>query len=282
MPENVYAHFHPPQRLAPLLDRWGWAHLCRAFERLDAVTTPTKTAARLLVASGFSKPVRVISNGVDLERFHPRHRESVPQAAFNLPQKPRLLYVGRLDPDKHIDDILRALPLMLKGADVHLVIVGRGGEEEYLKTSAARLGMTAHITFAGFVPDEDLPGMYGLADCFLMAGTAELQSIATMEAMASGLPVVAADAMALPELVADGENGYLFPARDHVALADRIARIIGNGELRRQMSQNSLRHIQAHDIEKTVDQFEHTYGLAQHMTGQLSAPPQRPGPERIA
>jgi gas vesicle protein len=93
-----------------------------------------------------------------------------------------------------------------------------------------------------------------------MPSIAELQSIATMEAMASGRPIIAADAMALPHLVHDGDNGYLFPPDDSDALADRLRLILNadQQELNR-LSENSLHLIQSHDIERTIRIFENLY-----------------------
>ena len=115
------------------------------------------------------------------------------------------------------------------------------------------------MTFAGFLPNEDLPNIYRAADIFVMPGVAELQSIATMEAMASGLPVVAVDAMALPELVHDGKNGYLFKDGDLQTFADRVVALITDENLRKKMGQKSLDIIKAHDIHKSVEIFEQVY-----------------------
>lgn len=116
------------------------------------------------------------------------------------------------------------------------------------------------MSFLGHVTDEELPGIYERATVFVMPSIAELQSIATMEAMASGRPVIGADAMALPHLVHDGDNGYLFPPGDVDALADRLRRVLSadQAELNR-LSENSLHLIQAHDINRTVKIFEDLY-----------------------
>ena len=88
-----------------------------------------------------------------------------------------------------------------------------------LETLVRHLGMKDRVTFLGYLRDEDVPRLYHLADLFVIAGLVELQSIVTMEAMASGLPIIAANAMALPELVHHGENGFLFAEDDAHALA---------------------------------------------------------------
>jgi len=93
-----------------------------------------------------------------------------------------------------------------------------------------------------------------------MPSIAELQSIATMEAMASGRPVVAADAMALPHLVHDGDNGYLFQPDDVVEFSEKLKAVLtASPEELERLSENSLHLIQAHDIERTISIFEDLY-----------------------
>jgi 1,2-diacylglycerol 3-alpha-glucosyltransferase len=101
--------------------------------------------------------------------------------------------------------------------------------------------------------------MYQAADVFVIAGVAELQSIVTMEAMASGLPILAVNAMALPELCHDGENGYLFEMENENALSEKVAILATDLVLRKTMSGKSLEIIQKHDIRKTIPQFEELY-----------------------
>jgi glycosyltransferase involved in cell wall biosynthesis len=224
------------------------------------VTTPTKTAAALLENAGFRKDVVPVSCGIDLERFKPTNDGLYLKQVFAVPNdKPVLLYVGRLDKEKKIDVILRALPDILRVTSVHLVVVGMGKEKQKLEKLAKELGIQNAVTFTGFVPDKDLQNIYRIADLFVIASIAELQSIVTMEAMASGLPVVAANAMALPELVHDGENGYLFSDGDSRMLAEKVIAIFSNQAMRAQMSQKSLEIIKGHDINKVIEKYESIY-----------------------
>jgi len=152
-----------------------------------------------------------ISCGIDLDRFKPTNDGAYLERRFAIPtDKPVLLYVGRLDKEKRIDIILRALPDILRVTNVHLVLAGVGKEKQKLEELTEKLGIRKAVTFTGFVPDEDLQNIYRIGDLFVTAGIAELQSIVTMEAMASGLPVVAVNVMALPELVHDGEKRLPF------------------------------------------------------------------------
>ena len=94
---------------------------------------------------------------------------------------------------------------------------------------------------------------------FYIAGIAELQSLVTMEAMASGLPVIAVNAMALPELVWHGENGFLFELTDDKSLSKFLIDVFSNHSLRLEMGKKSLEIIQAHDINKSMATFESLY-----------------------
>lgn len=229
------------------------------FKQLHFITTPTATAARHLQEVKLVQPVMPVSNGVDLQIFKPSNNGEYLRARLNIPNKPAILYVGRLDREKNIDVILRALALALKKVDIHFIIVGKGAETKKLKALAENLHIADNVTFTGFIPDEDLPNFYTIADCFVIAGIAELQSLVTMEAMASGLPVVAVNAMALPELVKHGENGYLFELSEINILADHLIKLFTDENLRKQMAAKSLALIQAHDVHKSMEIFESLY-----------------------
>ena len=260
MPENLVHYLHLPG----IAERWAqkiaWRQCVRVFEQLDFVTTPTETAVALLKNAGLRKDVMPLSCGIDLERFKPTNDGSYLRQSLGIPvSKPVLLYVGRLDKEKRIDLILRALPDILRVTSVHLVIAGIGKEKRKLEELTEKLGMQRAVTFTGFVPDKDLQNIYRMADLFVIAGIAELQSIVTMEAMASGLPVVAVNAMALPELVHDGENGYLFSNGDSQMLAEKVIAILSNQTMRVQMSERSLDIIKNHDINRTIEKYEAIY-----------------------
>jgi len=260
MPENLLHYLHLPRIAERWAQKLAWRQCVRVFEQLDSVTTPTKTAAALLRKVGLNKDVVPISCGIDLERFKPTNDGFYLKQSFAVPvNRPVLLYVGRLDKEKRIDVILRALPDILRVTSVHLVLAGTGKEKRKLEVLTDRLGIQKAVTFTGFVPDKDLQNIYRIADLFVTAGIAELQSIVTMEAMASGLPVVAVNAMALPELVHDGENGYLFSDGDSQMLAEKVIAILSNQTMRAEMSKRSLEIIKDHDISRVIEKYESIY-----------------------
>ena len=170
-----------------------------------------------------------------------------------------LLFVGRVDPEKNLDEVLRAVAQAVTKVDFHFVIVGKGIRKSALEKLAAELNITEQVTFTGYVPEEELPGFYQLSHCFIIASIAELLSLATLQAMASGLPVIAADICALSELVQSGINGYLFKSGDTDAICDSICHIMTRDDLYHEMSAMSLEYSSKHDIQKTVDLFEALY-----------------------
>jgi glycosyltransferase involved in cell wall biosynthesis len=111
------------------------------------------------------------------------------------------------------------------------------------------------------VPGPDLPDIYRLADIFAIPSAAELQSLTTMEAMATGLPVVAANAYSLSELVCHGRNGFLVAPGQPDKLAAHLDVLLKEPSLRAMMAQESLRAISAHEQSRSLNEWEALYGL---------------------
>ncbi|HZA25286.1 MAG TPA: glycosyltransferase, partial [Dehalococcoidia bacterium] len=160
--------------------------------------------------------------------------------------------------DKNVELILRATALVAQEAQVQTVIVGKGRDEAEFKSLAHKLGLGDSVVFTGFVPDDDLPYLYNISHIYIGAGAAELQGIAVMEAMATGLPVLAANAVALPELVKEGENGYLFTLAP-ADLADKMRMMLSQPESWQGMGEKSLAYIQVHDTLNALSQLEDLY-----------------------
>lgn len=252
MPENLIKYSLLPKFTHKAAMRITWADAGRILRKMDALTTPTRRAAELLENAAGVTGVLAISCGIDASRF----ANKTPTSNKN----PRFLFLGRLDDEKRIHILLQAVAKLAEHSNVVVELVGDGGERENLSRLATELGIADRVIFTGHISDQDLPAAYERCTAFIMPSIAELQSIATMEAMASGRPVIAADAMALPHLVHDGDNGYLFPPDDADALADRLRLILNadQQELNR-LSENSLHLIQSHDIERTIRIFENLY-----------------------
>jgi glycosyltransferase involved in cell wall biosynthesis len=253
MPENLIKYsVIIPKWFEKTAMKLAWRDAGRILRKVDFITTPTRRAADLLENAAGLTGVLAISCGIEASKFA--------NATPTSNKIPRILFLGRLDYEKHIHNLLSAVAKLPSSLNTQVEIVGDGGERAALEAQAKQLGIADQVKFLGHISEEELPKAYERATLFAMPSIAELQSIATMEAMASGRPVVAADAMALPHLVHDGDNGYLFEPNDVDMFADRLLKVLtaDKKELAR-LSENSLYLIQSHDIERTLTIFEGLY-----------------------
>jgi glycosyltransferase involved in cell wall biosynthesis len=205
-----------PSFLQGLSRRFAYRDLARVFGRADIVTAPTPRAVQLLHESGFPERAMPVSCGIDIARY---------QREVTHNDRPTALFVGRLDEEKRVDEFLRALA-RVPGAFGE--IVGDGTCKSEWELLARDLGITDRVKFHGFVSEDDLLDAYARADLFVMPGVAELQSLATMEAMAAGKPVVTTTLGSNREVTNDGETAVLVPPKDPAALAGAIRALVGD------------------------------------------------------
>jgi glycosyltransferase involved in cell wall biosynthesis len=257
LPANVSTALH--RRLRGFDDSF-YAYVIGFSNRCGYVTAPSATALGLLRDHGLRAPSRVISNGVDARTHAPGPADEWLRHRYGLRRdRPLILSVGRLSPEKRIDLIIDAAARLTRDAQV--VIAGRGPQEAQLRARARQRGLAGRVTFLGFVPEPELPGLYRLADIFAIASEAELQSLTTMDAMASGLPVVAADIYALTELVRHGISGFLFRRGCAAEMAAYLDALTGDPGLRRDMAAAGSRIIAAHERQCTLGEWESLYSL---------------------
>ncbi len=261
LPENL-APFIPFYQAAPQICAWVlWRWMMVLYNQFNLVTTQSKAAAIILKQNGLNPPVVTVSCGVDIAQIFPNpeiNRMSV-RSRYNIdPKQKVLLYVGRLDREKRLDSVIEAFH-QLQRTDIQLVIAGKGKESERLKHMAAKLCLPGQVIFPGYIPQADLNQLLNSVDCFIMPSDAELLSIATLEAMASGLPILAANAYALTELVTDGVNGNLFIPQNTADIASKITQFFDFPEQWASMKAASVERAKKHDIELVMNQFIHFY-----------------------
>jgi glycosyltransferase involved in cell wall biosynthesis len=252
MPENLLDHaLIVPRFMRERAGRAAWAAAERSFMRAARVTTPTRRAAEYLEDNTAVRNVVSISCGINADGYN-----------GNLEPKPEnlIVFLGRLSEEKQIDKLIRAFAILDPALDAKLEIVGGGELEGKLRALVASLGLNDRVTLTGFVEQAQLRDALQRGSVFAMPSIAELQSISTMEAMASGLPVVAANAMALPHLVHDGENGFLFEPGNVDDLAEKLTRVLTmSADEVLKFRKESLAIVAAHDIQRTLDTFESLY-----------------------
>ncbi|WP_125609796.1 glycosyltransferase [Specibacter cremeus] len=255
MPENLNPFLPFPQWLKDIVGRVSWRDMGKVMGRADVVTTPTPLAAKAMHEHAFLRKVLPLSNGIEASNYELAPGEVVEQNAH-----PTVLFVGRLAEEKHVDVLIEAIAKTPRDLDIHLEVIGGGEVKEALKALAAKRGLGDRVRFHGLVSDEELRNAYIKADLFVMPGTAELQSLVSLEAMSASTPVVLANAMALPHLVEDGVNGYLFRPNDSDDLAAKITTIFRlSPEDRAAMGAASHDMVARHGLTKTLDTFEDIY-----------------------
>lgn len=229
--------------------------LLRPLARRIDVRAVVSPAARDLVSRHFAGDYRVLPNGVDTARFSPEGPvlEEWADGGFNL------VFVGRDEPRKGLDVLLRALPLVREShPEVRLLVVG---VEEPACTHDG-------VVWLGRLADELVPAAYRTASLMISPALGmESFGIVLVEAMASGVPVVASDIPGYRGVLEEGIQGRLFPPGDHLALADTLSRLIDDGAEREAMAAAALRRAAVFSWENLVEDVEAAYGDAVSIHG---------------
>jgi len=212
----------------------------RIIDSADALVVSTRIErddiARLYQVS--RTPIEVIPPGVNTDLFRPADTRMSRQK-MNLPDKRTILYVGRIEPLKGLDILLRAIALLNDGGGANLLIVGGSPEKdvelERLNTLADNLDISDIVTFAGSVDQEKLPNYYNAADVFVLPSWYESFGLAALEAMSCGTPVVVSRVGGLTTFVEHGKSGHLIPWRCPEAFARSLEVLLENPSLRKAM-----------------------------------------------
>lgn len=175
--------------------------------------------------------VKLWPKGVDTVMYHPDKCTTEMRARLSdgHPEDPLVVYVGRIAVEKKLDVLRRAMDRM---PGVRLAIVGSGPAREQLQKDFAG----TPTVFTGYLSGDDLAAAYASADVFAFPSTTETLGLVALESMASGVPVVGARAGGIPDVIADGENGFLFEPGDADELADNIMLLVNDPELRQRFA----------------------------------------------
>lgn len=205
----------------------------KLWTQASAVVANSAGLSALAVASLPTQPVRVIPNGVDLHAYHPHESH----ASHN--SQARILFVGRLVHQKGVDVLLSALAMLRVRSDWELEIIGDGPLRALAEHTAEASGIRERITFLGWLKPEALRARYREADVFAFPSRDEGMPNAVLEAMASGLPIVATRIAGSEELVRDCINGFLVSPDEPAAFARAIAWMLDQREAAAAMGRRS-------------------------------------------
>ncbi len=236
-----YTHYVPlPQDaiqefLKETVDTW----LGDFMRKCQHVVIPSKSMEDILISKyGLKDRYTVIPTGIDLTPYRQADGE-VLRSSKGWQDDIVLISTGRLAPEKNWETFLHAAAKAYeKHPDLRVVLIGDGSDKDTLQDLAAELGIAERVTFTGAIPFSEVAVHLKAADIFGFASVTETQGLATMEAMAAGLPVVAVDASGTRDIVEDGKQGFLVP-NDVDALAASINRLIESPRKMRKFSSNA-------------------------------------------
>ncbi|MBI2081488.1 MAG: N-acetyl-alpha-D-glucosaminyl L-malate synthase BshA [candidate division NC10 bacterium] len=229
-----------------------------AIESSDGVTCVSRyLAERTRELFGITRPAAVIPNFVDTKRFAPQ-ADGCPRAVFAPRGERLLIHLSNFRPLKRIPDVIRIFAEVRRHLPARLLMVGDGVERPAAVALAHELGVADDVLFLS--RQEDVPRLLLAGDLFLLPSEEESFGLAALEAQSCGLPVIASRVGGLPEVIADGESGFLFPVGDVRGMAEAAVRLLQDPARHRQMGEAARRRVLAHfDAGLIVPQYEAFY-----------------------
>ncbi|MGQ9523554.1 MAG: glycosyltransferase [Armatimonadota bacterium] len=256
-----YVHYVTPtaHRAARAVTR----ALIRSFcNTCDVLTTPAKGMEQLLRSYGVTRPIHVIPNGLELEPYRSAEPHLV-RRRFSVPDDAVLfLFLGRLAKEKNLTALLGAMQILVgSGYNAVAMLVGDGPERGPLEEAAQRMGIAHRVVFTGRVPHLETPAYHAAADVFVMPSVTEVNPYGVIEALAARKPVVATDSFGMREILTHEVDSLLVPP-DAESLAEAMARLAADPELRRSMSASASVKAEQFAIPRCADRFLEVYQSA--------------------
>ncbi len=224
----------------------------------DVVVAPADYVKEELIEFGVKKPIEVIPNGVNIEKFKPGESNFL-QRELNLPEGAKIiLYIGRLAKEKDVSFLIKTFTKS-KLTNTYFAIVGDGPERKNLEKLVTKLGMQDKIKFFGFIEHADLGKVYNSADVFVFASTTETQGMIILEAMSSGLPVLTVKDKVFSQFIENGKDGFIV-AKNEEEYISKLNEILSNKELRGEVGKSAREKIvKDFSLEKIAKRFEALY-----------------------
>jgi len=236
-----------------------WKISNHLYDQCNLVIVPSKTMKEDIIKNGLKAEVIFLSNGLELDNFPAKEQYT---------DKVNLLYVGRMSFEKSIDVIIKSVGIVGREfPDINLNLVGEGPASKSLKLLTKELGLEKNINFYGYVEHDKLSSIYKNNDIFITASTIETQGISILEAMASGLPVIGADKLAIPDCVKNNLNGFTTRPFDAEEMAQKIKILYQDSKLRENFGRMSAQLAKEHDIKNTIEKLESLYFEYKNING---------------
>ena len=232
-------------------------------DKVDIITTPSQSMKELINRYGITKEIVVIPNAIDIDIFRNKNKEQgeILKKELRLaPDEIVILYVGRVSIEKDIDKIIKALAIIRdqNNTNFQFIVVGEGTALEQMKDLADSLNLADKVKFTGAVSRELIKYYYQIADIFAFSSTSETFGIVIIEALASGLPILAVKAPGAVDIITDGFNGIL-AENDIANFAEHLSVLIQDKGLRQRLSKNAQQTAKKYCIDTVADRVLELY-----------------------
>jgi 1,2-diacylglycerol 3-alpha-glucosyltransferase len=226
----------------------------------DQIVVPSPKFRRLLLEQKVNKPIHTIPNGIDLSNFKAaKHPGSLRTRLGIKKEAPILLSLGRMDPEKHLDFLVDAFALLVRQyPDARLVFAGDGSARKGVEEKVSAMNLKDCVHFLGMVNRTEIPDVLHDATVFLSASITEVHPISVIEAIASGLPLVAVQDEAFEGMIENDQNGYLVPM-DVKVFSEKVSALIADPEKLERFGKKSAELSQKFSIEGQVETLENLY-----------------------
>ncbi|MFH2019778.1 MAG: glycosyltransferase [archaeon] len=235
----------------PFSSKAAWSIVRLLYNPSDIIIAPSPNIMKELKKHKVKGKIIVLSNGIELDKFKKKR-------SYN--KKIKFLHVGRLAHEKKIDVLIESLAKTVSvHPDAKLSIIGDGPIMPEIKQKAARIGVLKNIRFYGYVNRDKLPALYRQHDVFITASEYETQGLVIIEAMASGLPVIGVNVLAIPDVVHPGITGFLAKRGNSNEIAKFMCLMIENPGLAKTLGDNARKEAEKHDVNACMAQMENIY-----------------------
>jgi glycosyltransferase involved in cell wall biosynthesis len=217
---------------------YGYPRYRLQISKVKKIIAVSESAKTFIEYFADENKIRVIPNGVDVNRFSPDNKNEKGD------NRPTILYMGRLVPKKGVPVLIRAMKnIVKKYPDALLIVGGKGKMKTFLSSYANTLGLKENVRFLGYVPDSMLPSLYSSSDVFVLPSTtSESFGITLLEAMASGTPVIGSSVGGIPEVI--GDCGFIVEPGNPKKVSDAVITLLDDENLREKLGRKGRKRVE--------------------------------------
>lgn len=256
---DLYAQAYIPHLPEAIPEAFLQAFLPSFCRQCDLVIAPTQSIKVLLRDYGVDAQIKIVPNGVDLNKFRPRKQEFQREELGLDPNDLVLIYVGRLSPEKNLTMLLRAFAGAQAAVDnLRLIIVGEGTELDNLRDWCERGKISNVVRFTGGTAYHAISGYLNMADAFVTTSVSEVHPLSIIEGMAVGLPAIGIDSPGVGDIIQHNINGMLC-RNDLADFTARMVRLMLDDSLRSRLASGATQTARQYDIRRTSSQLHEQY-----------------------